>query len=107
MKISVRTRRAVYTDSYLREFKRLRDPVGRAAVVARIERAKAGNFGDYATIGEGVYELRIDSGPGYRVYFGIKGGELIVLVILGTKGSQTRDTRKAIELWNRVRRENV
>ncbi len=107
MRISVRPRKVVYTDSYLKGFKRLRDPVGRAAVVTRIERAKTGNFGDYAAIGEGIYELRIDSGPGYRVYFGIKGDELIVLVIMGTKGSQKRDTRRAIEIWNIVKTENV
>ena len=69
----------------------LRDLHGRARVLARIERLAAGNPGDSAPVGGGVVELRIDTGPGYRVYFVRRGREIIVLLAGGDKGSQRRD----------------
>jgi putative addiction module killer protein len=69
----------------------LRDLHGRARVLARIERLAAGNPGDSAPVGGGVSELRIDSGPGYRVYYTRRGRTLVVLLAGGDKGSQRRD----------------
>ena len=63
----------------------------KARIQARILRFEIGNLGDYKGIGEGVYESRLDFGPGYRIYFGIEGGRLIVLLCGGSKGSQKRD----------------
>jgi putative addiction module killer protein len=69
-----------------------------AIIVARIERVENGNFGDVEGVGEGVFELRIDEGPGYRVYFG-QSGDIVVLLTGGDKGTQNADIRKARVLW--------
>ncbi len=76
----------------------LRDIQGRARIQARIERLAAGNPGDVEPVGEGVSELRINFGPGYRVYFKQRGHELIILLAGGDKGSQARDIRNALQL---------
>ena len=68
------------------------DVKARAIVRTRIDRVRVGNFGDCKPIknGDGIWELRIDYGPGYRVYFGKKGGMIVVLLVGGDKGSQNR-----------------
>jgi putative addiction module killer protein len=76
----------------------LRDLRGRALVLARIERLAAGNPGDVRPVGEGVSEMRIDHGPGYRVYYVKHGREVVVLLAGGDKGSQNRDVRAALRL---------
>ena len=67
--------------------------------MARLERLETGNFGDCKGVGGGVSELRIDWGPGYRVYFGCDGQTVIVLLCGGDKRKQDADIRKAVELW--------
>jgi putative addiction module killer protein len=67
-------------------------------VFVRLKRAEQGNFGDHGSAGEGVIELRIDSGPGYRVYFGIDGDE-IILLWGGTKKTQDEDIKTAKKFW--------
>ncbi|MDP2066327.1 MAG: type II toxin-antitoxin system RelE/ParE family toxin [Hydrogenophaga sp.] len=76
----------------------LRDLQARARVQARIERLAAGNPGDAEPVGEGVAELRIHYGPGYRVYFKQRGQVLIVLLAGGTKMSQAKDIKAALRL---------
>ena len=76
----------------------LRDRRGRARVMVRIERLAAGNPGDARAIGEGVSELRIDTGPGYRVYYKKLGQLLIVLLAGGDKSSQRLDIRRVLDL---------
>jgi putative addiction module killer protein len=76
----------------------LRDAQGRAVIARRIERMAAGNFGDHRSVGEGVSELRVPFGPGYRVYYTLRGKDLIVLLCGGDKGSQRRDIARAREL---------
>ncbi len=68
--------------------------------MARLKRVQLGNLGDHRGVGEGVYELRIDFGSGYRVYFGEDGKRLIVLLIGGTKKTQTRDIETAKRYWS-------
>jgi putative addiction module killer protein len=86
------------TDAFARWLDNLRDTRGRARVLARIERLVAGNPGDVAPVGEGVSELRVDVGPGYRVYFKRHGRELILLLAGGDKSTQARDVRTALHL---------
>jgi putative addiction module killer protein len=76
----------------------LRDLRARARVQVRIERLAAGNPGDVKPVGEGVSELRIDYGPGYRVYYKQEGWELVILLAGGDKRSQTRDIERALRL---------
>ena len=84
----------------------LRDAVGQVRIWSRIRMAETGNFGDCKRIGEGVSELRIRYGPGYRVYFGLDAkGDLIVLLMGGKKSSQNRDMEKAKLFWKNYKRE--
>ena len=76
----------------------LRDIQARARIQARIERLAAGNPGDVEPIGEGVSELRINYGPGYRVYFRKRGRELIILLAGGDKATQAKDIKAALRL---------
>lgn len=76
----------------------LRDLRARARVQARIERLAGGNPGDVEPVGEGVSELRINYGPGYRVYFKKRGQELIILLAGGDKTTQARDIKTALRL---------
>ena len=77
----------------------LKDRRARAIVRARLERVQLGNLGNCRSLGDGVFELKIYYGPGYRVYFGQDGENLVVLLCGGDKGSQQRDIDKAKSLW--------
>ena len=70
-----------------------------AAVDARLTRVRAGNFGDCKSVGGGVFELRIALGPGLRVYYGLHGREVVILLGGGDKSTQARDIRRAQQLW--------
>ena len=77
----------------------LRDLRAKSKINQRLDRLQAGNLGDYKFVGDGVYELRIDYGGGYRVYFGQVGSVVILLLCGGGKSSQNKDIRKAKEYW--------
>ena len=76
----------------------LRDIRARARIQVRIERLASGHPGDVKPVGEAVAELRIDYGPGYRVYFKKRGNDLVILLAGGDKGTQARDIRTALRL---------
>ncbi|MES1156481.1 MAG: type II toxin-antitoxin system RelE/ParE family toxin [Alphaproteobacteria bacterium] len=78
----------------------LRDRTGAARIEIRIDRLARGNPGDVKSVGEGVSEMRIDFGPGYRVYFARRGEEWIVILAGGDKGSQDKDIKAALKLWS-------
>ena len=80
-------------------FDSIRDKKMQAAIDARLTRVRAGNFGDYKSVGGGVFELRISFGPGLRVYYGLHGRQIVVLLGGGDKSSQPRDIRRAQHLW--------
>ena len=77
----------------------LRDQRARAKIRTRIDRVQLGNLGNCESVGGGVSELKIDYGPGYRVYFGQIGTKLVILLCGGDKSSQSEDIKKAIEYW--------
>jgi putative addiction module killer protein len=77
----------------------LKDRQGLARIAARLLRLENGNFGDCKSVGDGVWELRIDTGPGYRVYYAIENKKLVLLCHGGDKSSQSTDVIKAISRW--------
>ena len=86
------------TDVFARWIDGLEDIRARARILVRIERLAAGNPGDAKAVGEGVSELRIDYGPGYRVYYKKQGRKVVILLVGGDKRSQTRDIKTALRL---------
>jgi putative addiction module killer protein len=86
------------TELFARWFAGLRDARARARIQVRIDRLQIGNPGDVKPVGEGISEIRIDYGPGYRVYFVQRGTAYVVLLAGGDKKSQGRDIAKALEL---------
>ncbi len=86
------------TEIFAKWLRGLRDRFARVRIQMRIDRLEMGNAGDVQPIGQGVSEMRVDYGPGYRVYFIQRGSELIILLAGGDKKSQTRDIQKALKL---------
>ena len=86
------------TEVFSKWLRELRDRQARARIQTRIDRLQLGLAGDVKPVGEGVSELRIDYGPGYRVYFAQRGRELVILLAGGDKRTQDRDIKTALEL---------
>ena len=86
------------TEVYAKWLDGLRDIQARTRILVRIERLIEGNPGDVGPVGEGVSELRVDYGPGYRVYYKKRGDELILLLAGGDKRTQSRDIKNALNL---------
>ena len=86
------------TDEYRDWLDRLRDQAGRARILVRVDRLIHGNPGSHRNLQGGVSELKIDFGPGYRVYYSQRGEQLLLLLIGGDKSSQTKDIAKAQQL---------
>ncbi|BAZ29639.1 hypothetical protein NIES4074_20860 [Cylindrospermum sp. NIES-4074] len=84
-------------------FDNLRDTKAKIIINKRVNRVSLGNLGDYRSLGEGVFELRIDYGPGYRIYFGQIGTTIVLLLCGGDKSSQSQDISQAIEYWKNYR----
>lgn len=86
------------TDTFDNWFSNLKDRQALARIQARIDRAEDGNFGDCAPVGQGVSEMRIHFGPGYRVYFAQRGLEIVILLAGGDKSTQSKDIKLALAL---------
>ena len=84
-------------------FEALRDKQVARRIQVRIDRAEEGNFGDCKPVGEGVSEMRIHYGPGYRVYFVQRGLEIVILLAGGDKRTQAKDIKIALELAQKIR----
>lgn len=87
-------------DVYLEWQRKLRDTRARIAIDRRINRIELGNFGDHKFLADGVWELRIDIGPGYRVYYALAGSTVVLLLCAGDKGSQQKDIARACSYWH-------
>ena len=85
-------------------FESLRDEKGKGIINARLGRVRVGNLGDCKSVGEGVLELRVNFGSGYRVYLGQDGQTLVILLSGGDKKSQRKDIQNALEYWADYRR---
>ena len=83
---------------------RLRDAKAEARIAARIARLAVGNFGDCKPLRDGVWELRIDWGPGYRIYYAMIGRTCVLLLCGGDKRRQSADIRRAVDYWNDYQR---
>lgn len=79
--------------------RKLRDVRAKTAIIRRLNRLEQGNFGDFKPCREGVYELRIDVGPGYRVYYAQAGKAVVLLLCGGTKRTQDADISRACDYW--------
>lgn len=77
----------------------LRDPIAKAKITKRISRFEHGNFGDHKPCREGVWEMRVDEGPGYRVYYAFSGRQIILLLCGGDKTTQDADINTAVSYW--------
>lgn len=89
----------VQTDEFAKWLKRLKDTAARARILLRIQRlVVTSNFGDAKPVGDGVFEMRIDYGPGYRLYYALRGSEVVLLLVGGDKSSQQKDVVKAKKL---------
>ncbi|MEK6660004.1 MAG: type II toxin-antitoxin system RelE/ParE family toxin [Campylobacterota bacterium] len=93
------------TDTFLRWLKKLKDIKGKVSILRRVERMKSSNFGDYKSLGDEISELRIPTGPGYRVYYTKRGDEIIVLLVGGDKSTQSDDIVKAKHLAKELENE--
>jgi putative addiction module killer protein len=88
----------VETEVFRSWMERLKDAVARTRILARLRRASLGNLGDWKSVGAGISEMRIDHGPGYRVYFTRRGDQLIVILAGGTKRTQAADIAEAKDI---------
>ena len=82
---------------------RLRDKQARARIVIRIDRLALGNFGDCKPLRDGVWELRVDCGPGYRIYYAMAGSACVLLLLGGDKRKQSADITRAVQYWRDYR----
>lgn len=87
-------------DLYIDWLRRLRDGRAKVAVIRRVARIEQGNFGDHRFCRDGVWELRIDVGPGYRVYYAQSGQRLVLLLCGGDKRTQDADIERAVDYWH-------
>ena len=79
--------------------KRLKDTQGRRRIIKRLIRLEIGHFGDCKSVGDGLFELRMFFGPGYRAYFGEDGDQIVIILCGGDKGTQTKDIKTAKAYW--------
>jgi putative addiction module killer protein len=93
----------IATDVYTEWFSSLRDVQAKARINARLRRAELGNFGDCEPVGEGVSEMRIHYGPGYRVYWVKRGNEIFILLAGGDKSTQAIDIKNALQLARKLK----
>ncbi len=100
------TNTLLLSDNFRLWLNALRDQRGRARILSRIRMAELGNFGDFASVGGGVMEMRVHDGPGYRLYYVREGETVYLLLAGGDKSTQSRDIKSAIALWDEIGKGN-
>ena len=90
------------TKEFSKWLKKLKDVLAKVAIVRRLDRMKEGNFGDSKSVGSGVFELRVDVGKGYRVYFTNKNNRVVILLVGGDKSTQEEDIKTAKKMAEEV-----
>ena len=90
------------TKEFSKWLKKLKDALAKVAIVRRLDRMKEGNFGDSKSVGRGVFELRVDVGKGYRVYFTNKNNRVVILLVGGDKSTQEEDIKTAKKMAEEV-----
>jgi putative addiction module killer protein len=90
------------TDAFKEWHKGLRDTKARIAIIRRIERVEAGNFGDRKSVGAGISEMRIDIGAGYRLYYTMRERVVVFLLVGGDKSTQAQDIARAIQMGKEI-----
>jgi putative addiction module killer protein len=83
----------------------IKDAKTRSRIITRLDRLEVGNPGDYKSVGQGVFELRLHFGPGYRVYYGEDGDVLVILLMGGDKSTQEKDIVRALNYWKKYKEE--
>ena len=91
------------TDIFSNWLHKLKDIQGKVAILRRLKRVESGNFGDYKYLESSIYELRIKTGPGYRIYYTKKEDKVILLLIGGDKSTQQKDIKKAKEILKELK----
>jgi putative addiction module killer protein len=86
-------------DLFLEWIKQVRDPIAKMQIIKRINRVEQGNFGDHKFCRDGVWELRVDIGAGYRVYYAQAGSYMVLLLCGGDKSTQSADIDRAVKNW--------
>ena len=93
------------TDTFSKWLKKLKDVKGKVSIIRRIGRISQGNFGDHKSVGDEVSELRLTTGPAYRVYYTKQNDEIVILLVGGDKSTQTEDIAKAKQLLKELQDE--
>ncbi|MDY0122923.1 type II toxin-antitoxin system RelE/ParE family toxin [Sulfurimonas sp.] len=93
------------TEIFSKWLHKLKDVSGKVSIIRRIERIKSGNFGDSKSVGDEVFELRITTGPGYRVYYTKRDDEIVILLLGGDKSTQSKDILKAKQIKEELKDE--
>lgn len=91
------------TEEFSKWLKGLKDSQAKAKILVRIGRAKQGNFGNHKSVSNGIFEMKIDYGPGYRVYYAQQGKIIYLLLSGGTKASQQDDIKYANLIWSEIK----
>jgi putative addiction module killer protein len=91
------------TGQFIEWLEALSDLKTKMRIVARVNRARAGNFGEYKVLDDGVCDMKMDFGPGYRVYYAQEGLRVYLLLVGGDKSSQAKDITRAKEMWRTIK----